>query len=83
MSDYDPQFCGHFWDQLIFLLEMIITFSMTLHPQTDRMAEVTNYTVEWLLYIHALWKNWVQNLPLEAMLFMQLLNNILSDCFTK
>ena len=45
-SDHDFHFCGHFWDELISLLDMILTFSMALHNQTDGMAEVTNCTVE-------------------------------------
>ena len=45
-SDYDPCFCGHFWDELISLLDMTLTFSMALHPQTDGMAEVMNHTME-------------------------------------
>ena len=46
MSDHDPCFRGHFWEELMSLLDTILTFSMALHPQTDRMAEVTNHTME-------------------------------------
>ena len=46
MSNCDPCFCGHFWEELISLLDMTLTFSMILHPQTSRMAEVTNHTME-------------------------------------
>ena len=49
MSDCDPHFCGHFWEELISLWDMTLTFSMALHPQTDGMAEVTNHTMEQLL----------------------------------
>ena len=45
-SDHDPRFHGHFWEELISLLDMMLTFSMALHPQTDGMAEVTNHTIE-------------------------------------
>ena len=45
-SDHDPCFCGHFWEELMSLLDMTLTFSMALHPQTDGMAEVTNCTME-------------------------------------
>ena len=48
-SDHDPHFCGHFWDKLMSLLVMTLTFSMASHPQTDGMAEVTNHTMEQLL----------------------------------
>ena len=44
--DHDPRFCGHFWEELMSLLDMILKFSMASHPQTDRMAEVTNRTIE-------------------------------------
>ena len=46
MSDRDPRFHGHFWEELMSLLDMTLTFSMALHPQTDGMAEVTNRTME-------------------------------------
>ena len=46
MSDRDPRFCGHFWEDLMSLLDITLTFSMALHPQTDGMAEVTNRTME-------------------------------------
>ena len=52
ISDHDPHFFGHFWDELISLLDMTITFSIALHPQTDEIAEVINHTIEYLLYIH-------------------------------
>ena len=46
MSDHDPHFCGHFWEQLMSLLDMTVTFSTALHLQNDGMAEVTNHTME-------------------------------------
>ena len=45
-SNRDPRFCGHFWEELMSLLDTMLTFSMASHPQTDRMAEVTNCTME-------------------------------------
>ena len=45
-SDYDPCFHGHFWEELMSLLDMMLTFSTALHPQTDGMAEVMNHTME-------------------------------------
>ena len=49
MSYRYPHFHGHFWDELVSLLDMTLTFSMTLHPHTDRMAEVTSCTMKYLL----------------------------------
>ena len=49
MSDHDPRFCVHFWDKLTSILGTTLTFSMASHPQTDRMAELTNCTIEKLL----------------------------------
>ena len=49
MSDHNPQFCGHSSDDLMSLLNMTLTFSIISHPQTDGIAEVTNYTIEQLL----------------------------------
>ena len=46
MSDHNPHFCGHFWEELMSLLDMMLTFSMASHPQTDGIAEVTNHTTE-------------------------------------
>ena len=45
-SDCDPCFRGHFWEELMSLLDMMLIFSMASHPQTDRMVEVTNHTME-------------------------------------
>ena len=45
-SDFDPHFCCHFWDQLMSLLDMTLTFSMALHPQTDGIAGVMNHSME-------------------------------------
>ena len=46
MNDHDPHFCGHFWDELMSLLDITLTLSMALHPQSDGMAEVMNHTIE-------------------------------------
>ena len=46
MSDHDPRFRGHFWEELMSLLDTTLTFSTASHPQTDGMAEVTNRTME-------------------------------------
>ena len=46
MSNHDPHFCSHFWEELISLLDMKLIFSMALHPQTDGMVEVKNHTIE-------------------------------------
>ena len=32
MNDRAFQFCGHFWDKLVSLLDMKLTFSIVLHP---------------------------------------------------
>ena len=45
-SDCDPEFCGHFWDELISLLDITLTFSIAWHPQTDGIAELINHTIE-------------------------------------
>ena len=45
-SDHDPCFHGHFWEELLSLLDTTLTFSTASHPQTDGMAEVTNRTME-------------------------------------
>ena len=46
MSNHDLHFHGHFWEELMSLLDTTLTFSMASHPQTDGMAEVTNHTIE-------------------------------------
>ena len=32
LSYCDPCFCGHFWDELMSLLDITLTFSIALHP---------------------------------------------------
>ena len=32
MSDHDPHFCGHFWEELISLLDITLIFSTASHP---------------------------------------------------
>ena len=41
---------------------------MAYHPSTDGMAEVTNHTMEQLLWIHATTDDWVDMLPLVAIM---------------
>ena len=52
-SDCDSHFFGHFWEELMSVLDMTLTLSMASHPQTNRIAEVMNHTMEKLLQIHA------------------------------
>ena len=44
-SNRDPHFNSHFWDESMPLLDTLITLT-ALHPVTNGMAEVPNYTVE-------------------------------------
>ena len=46
ISNCDPHSHGHFYNELMSLLNITLTFSMALHPQTDGMAELMNYTIE-------------------------------------
>ena len=46
MSNHDPHFHSHFWDELLSLLDMIFTLSMDSHPHTNRMAEVIKHTMK-------------------------------------
>ena len=34
-SNHAPFFGGHFWDELMALLDTTLTYNMALHPQTD------------------------------------------------
>ena len=52
ISYCNPHFCGHFWNELLSLLDIPLTFTMASHPHTDGMAEVTSCTMEQLLQIH-------------------------------
>ena len=45
MSDHYPCSFGHFWDKVMSLVDMTLTFSIVSH-QTNRMAEVTNHTTD-------------------------------------
>ena len=51
-NGYNPRFCSDFWDELMSLLDMTLTFSTTMDLLTDRMDEVTNCTMKKLLWIH-------------------------------
>ena len=46
MSNRDPCFRGHFWEELMSLLDMTLTFSMASHLQADGIAEITNRAME-------------------------------------
>ena len=46
MSDHDSCFCGHFWEELMSLLDTTLTFSIASFPWTDGMAEEMNRTME-------------------------------------
>ena len=46
MIDCDLHFSGHFWDDLMSLLHMTLTYRTASHPQTDGIAEVPNCTME-------------------------------------
>ena len=52
-SDHDPQFCASFWDKLMSLLDTTFNFSIAVHPQTNGIAKVENFTIEQLLHIYA------------------------------
>ena len=49
LSDHDPRLCGHYWDDLVSLVDQKPTFSIALHPQTDGIAQVTNHIIDYLL----------------------------------
>ena len=45
-SNHNPHFCAYFWEDLMFLLDTTLTFSMVSHSKTDGVAEVINHTME-------------------------------------
>ena len=45
-NNHDPSFCGHFGNKLVSLLDITITFSSALQPQSNVMAKVANCTME-------------------------------------
>ena len=46
MSNHDPHFVGHFWEELRSLLDITLKFSIASHTQTGGIAEVMNQTME-------------------------------------
>ena len=52
-KNHDPGFHGHFWDELISLLNTILIFSTASYLQTDRIDMVTNYSIENFLCLYA------------------------------
>ena len=53
ISDRDPIFQGSFWKELMASLNTSLSFSTASYLKIDRMAEVTNWTMEQVLCIHA------------------------------
>ena len=52
-NDHDSQFHHQFWDELISLLDITLTFSIASYPQADGMTEEMNYIIKQLLQIYA------------------------------
>src|SRR5579859_301445 len=46
VSDQDPRFTAHFWDELIKKLGIKATMSIAEHPQTDGQSEATVKTIQ-------------------------------------
>jgi hypothetical protein len=65
VSDRDPVFTGHFWQELFKLSGTQLHFSSAFHPQSDRQSEATNRIIT--LYLRCLSSNrprqWLQWLP--------------------
>lgn len=56
ITDRDPKFLSKFWTALFEKLGVKLLYSTAYHPQTDKLSERTNQTVEIVLrfFVHAL-----------------------------
>jgi hypothetical protein len=65
VSDRDPVFTGHFWQELFKLFETQLHFSSAFHPQSDGQSEATNHIIT--MYLRCLSsdipRQWLQWLP--------------------
>lgn len=66
ISDRDPVFTSHFWQELIKFASMELCMSTANHPQTDGQTERINQSLETFLrcFTHACPRRWSHRLPL-------------------
>ena len=60
ISDWDIYFMSCFWQILLTLLGMILSFSTVYYPQSDSQTEYINYIIEEILlnYVNYRMNNW-------------------------
>ena len=65
VSDRDPKFTSHFWQELHKLMDVKLAMSTAFHPQTDGQTERANQTLESILraFIDQQQTNWDLLLP--------------------
>ena len=66
VSDRDPRFVSHFWNNLQVTLGTTLKFSTVYHPQTVGQSERTIQTLEDMLRVCVLdlKRNWDEHIPL-------------------
>ena len=66
VSDRDPVFTSHFWQELMRLQGVQLAMSLTYRPQSNGLTEVVNKSLEHYLRAFAAGKphSWVDWLPL-------------------
>ena len=71
VSDREPVFTSHFWQELMRLQGVQLAMSTTYHPQTDGQTEVVNKSLEYYLRAFAtdIPQSWVEWLPLAEFWF--------------
>ena len=71
VSDRDPRFTAHFWQQMMDILRTRLHMSTSFHPQTDGQTERANRTIEDMLrsYTNAVQDDWCDYLPLVEMAY--------------
>ena len=66
VSDWDPRFTSKFWTEVNHILGTRLLMSTAFHPQTDRVTERANHTINVILraLVNPDQSDWVEKIPM-------------------